>query len=88
MYGLSPIVESWYHRLRTLWCHCLLYTSKDTLGDVFASHHKKIVAYLSVLNDCLIMEFNASGNRDFVSFLTKFAGDHHLEGASFEGRCV
>lgn len=59
--------------------------TKDTLGDVFASHHKKIVAYLSVLNDCLIMEFNASGNRDFVSFLTKFAGDHHLEGASFEG---
>lgn len=59
--------------------------TKDTLGEVLASHHEKIVTYLSVLNDFLIMEFKASGGRDFVSFLTKFAGDHQLEGASFEG---
>lgn len=59
--------------------------TKGTLGDVLASHHKRIVGYLSVLNDCLIAEFKAYHASDFVSFLGKFAGDHQLDDASFQG---
>ena len=79
-----PEFNKWYEKKvasdETAYCYYIDGELKD-----FLYLKIEIVTYLSVLNDFLIMEFKASGGRDFVSFLTKFAGDHQLEGASFEG---
>lgn len=65
---------------------CIHEKTKTTLKDVLYSHPRRIVTYLSILNDFLIPEFTSNVGLDFVAFLSWFASKHNLDGASFEGK--
>nr|WP_321332022.1 hypothetical protein [uncultured Bacteroides sp.] len=54
------------------------------LKDVLYSHSKKIICYLGCLNDSFAAEFKNS-HKDLIHFMKIFAGNHNLDGASFEG---
>lgn len=63
--------------------------NKFTLSKIYKTHLKRLVEYLSIMNDCLLNEYKESRDTsdDFVSFLKSFASSHSkkIDGASFEG---
>jgi len=59
-------------------------TLSQQISDVYKSHPFSIVRYLTVMEENLVSDFSNYG-RDFIGFLDWFAGEHHLDGASFEG---
>ena len=59
--------------------------NKNSIRKVFNSHLRKIVQYLTYLNDNLLDEFIESTESDFKNFLASFKIKHSLDGASYEG---
>ena len=58
--------------------------NKSTIRDVLNTHPMLIVKYLSALNDHFADDFRESG-KDLNEYLSVFALNYHLEGASLEG---
>lgn len=55
------------------------------LKEILYTHSQRIVAYLSALNDCFLVEYKKS-QVDIVHFLPEFSVRHGIDETSFEGK--
>ena len=83
-----PINPSYFLAETKKYFDCLRIHSQNAncyLKEILDTHCKRIVAYLSALNDHFIYEYKIF-NGDLIHFLPCFATKYGIDDASFEGR--
>lgn len=82
-YPKSPVYFA--KELRKYYPKIIFHSSlTQQVSDVYETHPISIIRYLSVMEDHLVSDFTNYG-KDFIGFLSWFAGEYHLDGASLEG---